>query len=248
MNIIVDPWFYVAAVPAVILMGLGKSGFGSGLGALAVPFMALSIPVPQAAAVMMPLLLLADVIGLRVFRGDFDKKLLLFMLPYGLLGTVIGTLLFKLLSAHVVAGFVGGFTLIFLAQQLLFPQRKSNKPPPRWLGAILVTLSGFTSFIAHAGGPPANAYTIPLKLNPVVFAATASYFFFFINFSKWLPYAWLGLLDWRNFWTSLLLMPFAALGVWVGQRIARKMNEALFYRLVYTGMFLSGTKLLWDAF
>jgi len=248
MNIITDPWFYVAAIPAVMLMGLAKSGFGGGLGGLAVPLMALTIAVPQAAAVMMPLLLLADVIGLRVYRKDFDRTLLKFLLPFGLLGTLVGLLLFKLLSAKAVAGFVGAFTLVFLAQQLLFKPKPNSKPMPRWLGAIFVTTSGFTSFISHAGGPPLNAYALPLKLQPVVFAATLSYFFFWINLSKWIPYGYLGLLDLRNLWTSLVLTPFVALGVWLGFRIARKINITLFYRLIYASMFLSGSKLLWDAF
>jgi uncharacterized protein len=247
MDIILDPWFYACAIPAVILMGLGKSGFGGGLGGLAVPLMALSITVPQAAAVMMPLLFVADVLGLRVFRGEYDKRLLRFMLPFGLLGTLIGMFLFKLLSAQAVAGFVGAFTLLFLAQQLLFKPKADAKALPRWLGAILVTTSGFTSFIAHAGGPPINAYALPLTLKPLVFAATLSYFFFFINLSKWLPYAYLGLLDLRNFWTSLVLIPFVGVGVWLGQTIARRINTTLFYRLVYLGMFLSGSKLLWDG-
>ena len=49
MNIILDPWFYACAIPAVVLLGVSKSGFGVGFGALAVPLMALSISVPQAA-------------------------------------------------------------------------------------------------------------------------------------------------------------------------------------------------------
>ncbi len=248
MTIISDPWFYAAAIPAVFLTGLSKSGFATGIGALSVPLLALTISVPQAAAVMMPLLLLADLIGLRMFRRDYDKKLLRFILPFGLLGVVIGTLLFKLMSAHLVAGCVGVFTLLFLAQQLFFPPKASSNPPPRWLGAILVTLSGFTSFIAHAGAPPMNAYALPLKLKPMVFAATLAYFYFFINLSKWIPYAYLGLLDLRNFWTACLLMPFAGFGVWAGRKMAERMSPKMFYRLIYVGMFLSGSKLLWDAF
>lgn len=248
MNIITDPWFYLVAIPAVFLTGLSKSGFATGIGALAVPLLALVITVPQAAAVMMPLLLLADLMGLRVFRREFDKKLLRFIVPFGLLGIVIGTLTFKLLSAHLVAGCVGAFTLLFLAQQLFFPPSPSSSPPPRWLGAILVTLSGFTSFIAHAGAPPMNAYALPLKLKPLVFSATLAYFYFFINFSKWIPYAYLGLLDLRNFWTAIMLMPIAGLGVWAGRKMSQRISPKVFYRLIYFGMFLSGSKLLWDAF
>ncbi len=244
---ITDPYFYLATVPAVLLLGVSKSGFGAGFGSLAVPMMALAVSVPQAAAILMPVLLLMDVLGMAAFRKDFDLKLLKFLIPWGLVGIVVGALLFKLLNAHTVAGIVGGFTLLFLAQRLLFPPKADSPPPPRWLGAILTATSGFTSFIAHAGGPPVNAYMIPLRLSPIRFTATMAFFFFVINLAKWLPYAWLGLLDWRNFATSMVLLPIAPVGVWVGVRLARRISQLLFYRFLYAGMFLTGVKLLSDA-
>jgi uncharacterized membrane protein YfcA len=235
-------------VPAVLLMGISKSGFGSGFGSLAVPLMALVVTVPEAAAILMPLLFVMDVLGIAAFRKDFDRALLRFLLPFALLGTVLGALLFKLLNSQWVAGVVGVLTLLFLAQRLLFPPKADSPPPPKWLGAILTTTTGFTSFVAHAGSPPINAYVIPMRLPPVVFTATMAFLFFVVNLSKWIPYAWLGLLDSRNFATSLLLMPVAPLGVWVGVRMARRINPQLFYRLVYSGMFLTGVKLVWDGF
>ena len=246
--IITDPFFYALAIPAVLLLGISKSGFGTGFGSLAVPMMAMSISVPQAAAILMPVLLLMDTLSLAAFRKDFDKQLLKFLVPFALLGTVIGALLFKLLDTHIVAGLVGAFTLLFLAQRLLFPPRPNSPPPARWLGALLTITSGFTSFVAHAGGPPINAYVIPLRLSPVKFTATMAFLFFVVNLSKWIPYAWLGLLDTRNMATSVMLLPLAPIGVWVGVRLARRISEVLFYRLLYSGMFLTGCKLLWDGF
>ena len=248
LPLITDPLFYAVAIPAVLLLGVSKSGFGAGFGSMAVPLMALAVSVPRAAAILMPLLLVMDLLGLAAFRRDFDARLLKFLIPFGLLGTVIGTLSFKLLDGRLVAGIVGLFTLVFLAQRLAFPPRPDSRPPPRWLGALLITASGFTSFVAHAGGPPLNAYVIPLKLKPVVFAATLSFFFFFINLSKWIPYAWLGLLDLPNMVTALVLLPLAPAGVVIGVRLARRINPVLFYRLVYAGMSLTGCKLVWDGF
>jgi uncharacterized protein len=245
--IITDPYFYAVTIPAVLLLGVSKSGFGAGFGSLAVPMMALAVTVPQAAAILMPVLLLMDILGMAAFRKDFDLKFLKFLIPCGLVGIVIGALLFKALSAHTVAGIVGVFTLLFLAQRLIFPPKPDSPPPPKWLGAILTATSGFTSFIAHAGGPPINAYVIPMRLSPVKFTATMAFFFFVINLAKWIPYAWLGLLDTRNMATSLVLLPIAPIGVLVGVRMARKINPVLFYRLVYLGMFLTGVKLVWDA-
>ena len=246
--LIADPFFYAVAVPAVLLLGVSKSGFGAGFGSLAVPLMALAIPVPQAAAILMPLLLVMDLMGLAAFRNDFDRPLLRFMLPFALLGVALGTLLFRLLDAHLVAAIVGASTLLFLAQRLLLPPRADSPPPPRWVGALLLTTSGFTSFIAHAGGPPVNAYAIPLKLKPVVFTGTMAFLFFFVNMAKWVPYAWLGLLSLENLATSVVLLPLAPLGVWAGVKIARRISPLWFYRFVLGGMFLTGCKLLWDGF
>ena len=247
LPIITDPWFYAVSVPAVILLGISKSGFGAGFGALSVPIMALTISVPQAAAVLMPVLLLMDVLGLAAFRKNFNAALLKFLLPWGLGGIAIGAVLFGVFDAHVISGIVGASTLMFLAQRLVFPPHADSRPPPRWAGALLTVTSGFTSFISHAGSPPINAYLIPMRLSPLVYAATLAYFFFFINLAKWVPYAYLGLLDMRNMATSLVLLPLAPVGVWLGVRIARRISEKLFYQLLYIGMFLTGCKLLWDG-
>ena len=248
MEVLITDWFfYAVTVPAVLLLGISKSGFGAGFGSLAVPMMALAVSVPQAAAILMPVLLVMDLLGMAAFRKDFDLKLLKFLIPFGLVGIVVGALLFKVLNPHTVAGMVGAFTLLFLAQRLLFPPKLDSAPPPKWLGALLTATSGFTSFIAHAGGPPINAYVIPLRLTPIKFTATMAFFFFCINLAKWIPYAWLGLLDSRNMLTSLVLLPIAPIGVWVGVCLARRIDPVLFYRLLYLGMFLTGVKLLWDA-
>ncbi|MEF7613623.1 sulfite exporter TauE/SafE family protein [Aquincola sp. MAHUQ-54] len=245
--LITDPWFYAVAIPAVLLMGLSKTGFGAGFGALAVPLMALAVPVPQAAAIMLPLLAIMDALGLMAFIKEVDRKLIRLLLPAGLLGTVVGTLLFGVLSAKVVAAVVGGITLLFLAIRTLFPPRADAPPPPRWLGFVLGTVSGFTSFVAHAGGPPIGFYVLPLKLDPVRFTATMAVFFAAVNASKWIPYAWLGLIDGRNLATSAVLAPLAPVGVWLGIKLVRRVPQQLFYRLFSIGMLLTGSKLLWDG-
>ena len=245
---ITDPKFYAAAIPAVLLLGVSKSGFGSGFGALAVPLISLTVTVPQAAAILMPVLFVLDILGLNAYRRGYDLALLKFLVPCALIGVFMGFVLFRVMDAHWVAGLVGVCTLLFLAQRLLFPPRADAPPPPRWLGAILTVTSGFTSFIAHAGGPPLNAYVLPLRLPPFTFTATMAVLFFFVNMAKWGPYAWLGLLSWANLATSLVLLPLAPLGVWFGVKIARRISPQLFYRFVLWGMFLTGCKLLWDGF
>jgi uncharacterized membrane protein YfcA len=247
MPLITDPWFYAVAVPAVLMMGLAKSGFLMGFGSLATPLMALALPVPQAAAIMLPLLLVMDATGVKALWRERDDALIRLLLPAALLGTLLGTVIFGLLPARTVAGVVGALTLLFIAQRLLWPPRPDAPPPSRAAGFALGVAGGFTSFVAHAGGPPIAAYVLPLKLEPLRLTATLAVLFGAINLSKWIPYAWLGLLDLRNLATSLVLVPLAPLGVWIGVWATRRIDATWFYRLAYGGMAAAGLKLLWDG-
>jgi hypothetical protein len=244
---ITDPWFYALAVPAVLITGLAKSGFASGFGSLATPMLALAVPAPQAAAVMLPLLIAMDATGLQQMWRHRDRALVRQLVPWGVLGIAIGTLLFGLLSDRAVSGLLGALTLLFLAQRLLWPIRAEGTRPPRWAAPLCSTTSGFTSFVAHAGGPPLMAYVLPLKLAPVVASATIAVYFAVINLVKLMPFAALGLLDARNLATSLLLLPVAPLGVWLGVWLVRRTDPTWFYRLAYIGMGVAGFKLLWDG-
>jgi len=239
--------FYLIAIPAVVLMGLSKSGFGAGFGALAVPLLSLAVPVPQAAAIMLPLLAIMDALGLAALVRERDRGLVKLLLPAGLIGTVVGTVLFRQLSPGTVAGIVGLVTLVFLFIRVVSPPRADAPPPPRWAGFLLGITSGFTSFVAHAGGPPVGFYLLPQRLSPLRFTATMAVLFAAINLSKWIPYAWLGLIDTANLLTSLTLAPFAPVGVWIGVWAVRRIRPDWFYRLFNLGMLLTGCKLVWDA-
>ena len=246
-NVIADPRFYAVAVPAVLLVGLSKSGFATGFGSLATPLMALMLPAPQAVAIMLPLLMVMDATGLQQLWRERDRQLVRRLLPWGLLGIAAGSLLFGLLSSKAVAGLLGVLTLGFLAQRLFLAPRTGAPPPAPWVGPVSATASGFTSFVAHAGGPPLIAYLLPMKMEPRVLSATMAVFFAVINAAKVLPYMMLGLMDARNLATSFLLLPLAPLGVWAGVWLVRRVSSTWFYRLAYLGMLLTGCKLLWDG-
>lgn len=246
--VVIDDWqFYAVAVPAVLLVGLSKSGVGAGFGALGVPLMALTVPVPQAAAIMLPLLGIMDLIGVRALWREADRPKLKLLVPAGLLGIVVGTLLFGVLPAQQVAGIVGAVTLAFVLVRTLRPPRADAPKPGPVAGFSLATVSGFTSFVAHAGGPPIGFYMLPQRMAPVPFTATLAVFFAVINLAKWPPYAALGLIDLTNMATAALLAPVAPVGVWLGVRWLRRLPAHWFERLFVWGMAATGLKLLWDA-
>ena len=117
LPLITDPAFYAVAVPAALLVGLGKSGVAGGFGILAVPLIALAMPVPQAAAIVLPLLTVGDLFGLAALIRHRDRALLRVLLPAGLAGTVVGFLLFGVLAPKTVSAVLGVMTLLFVAQR-----------------------------------------------------------------------------------------------------------------------------------
>jgi uncharacterized protein len=244
--VITDPTFYAVAVPAVLLMGLSKSGFLSGFGALSTAMIALTVPVPQAAAIMLPLLAVMDVTGVQRLWRETDRALLKLLMPAALMGIVVGFVLFRAVSTPTVSGILGVMTLVFLAQRRFKATLSSMQTSSAW-ARLMAATSGFTSFVAHAGGPPMLAYVLPLKLAPITMTATMAVLFAAINAAKWVPYFFLGLLDWQNLSTSLLLLPIAPLGVWAGVWLTRRVTSAVFYNIADVGMLVVGVKLLWDA-
>ncbi|MED5607096.1 sulfite exporter TauE/SafE family protein [Pseudomonas sp. JH-2] len=239
--------FLLVAIPAVLLTGVSKGGFGGALGGIAVPLMALAMPPTQAAALMLPILCMADVTGLRRFYGKWDVRNLKIMLPGALLGVAVGALSFGLLSERFIALLIGGIAIAFVLLNALVA-RAAAQPKPAALGkgVVLSGIAGFTSFVAHAGGPPVMMYLLPQQLEKVRYIATVNCFFLLTNAIKLVPYALLGQFTWHNLGTSLLLAPIVVLGVWLGIWLQDKVNHLWFYRIARLGLLATGVQLLWE--
>lgn len=242
-----DPIFWAVAVFSVLITGISKGGFG-GLALLAVPLMALVISPVQAAGIMLPILIIMDWVGVWTYRKHWDRTLLLLTLPGAVLGIVAGGLLAGYVDDQVVRVVVGVIAVLFPIYAVLKPRGgdafiKNNRP----LGVISGTVAGFTSFVAHAGGPPYQAYAIPQGLDKRIYAGTAVMFFFVVNFVKVIPYAMLGQFDQTNLTTSLILIPIAPFGVLFGAWLVKRIDQTLFYRILYGLIFTVGLKLLWDG-
>jgi uncharacterized membrane protein YfcA len=182
--LITDPLFYFAAVPAVILFGIAKGGFGSGLGVLAVPLIAMVVSPVQAAAILLPILCVMDLVGLWAYRGKW-------VLPeLSLAGIAIGTLMFEFMSParlRLLLGIVAiSFTLNHWLQARLSQAAKQKLFGPA-IGAAAAAVAGFTSFIAHAGGPPITMYLLRRGINRTQFVATTVVFFAVVNYVKLVP-------------------------------------------------------------
>lgn len=248
MAFIDDPLFYLVAIPAVLIVGIGKGGFAGGLGVLAVPMLALVSSPIQAAGIMLPILCVMDVTGVKAWLRRWDRQLMAKLLPSAVLGIVIGALTFRYVSEAFLEVLIGAMALLFslrywlggrLRLRVSLPDR-----PARWLWS---GMSGYTSFVAHAGGPPLMIYLLPKKLDKSVFVGTVTIYFAVVNYVKLIPYALLGQLSAENLGTSLLLVPAAVLGVKLGVWMHDRVDAVLFNKLMYVFLFGTGVKLLWDG-
>ncbi|NIV17348.1 MAG: TSUP family transporter [Woeseiaceae bacterium] len=247
---ITDPWFYFAAVPAVLIFGISKGGFGGGLGVVAVPMMALVISPIQAAAIMLPILCIMDLFAMRRFRGQWIWPELKVLVPASLIGIGIGTLLFEYMSPAVIRLIVGTIAIVFTLHywfNLRHHHPDDRRILPRAIGLTSGVAAGFTSFIAHAGGPPVNMYLLRRSLNRTEFVATTVFFFAVVNYVKLIPYAWLGQFDTANLATALILSPLAPIGIEIGHYLHRRISEQLFFSFIYVMLFAVGAKLIYDG-
>ena len=226
---IAQPSFYAAAVPAVILLGLSKGGF-AGLGVLGMPLMALTIPPVQAAAITLPILIVQDAFSVWVYRRNWDRTNLKILLPGAIAGIVAAYLLAAKVPDAAVALVLGTISIVFALRRFLSrlsgrgavagPRRSTGRPGWFW-GAV----AGFTSMIAHAGGPPFQIYVIPQQLPRDIFVGTGVVFFALVNLIKVPPYLALGQFSRENLLTSAVLFPLAIASTWAGVWLVRRVSR-----------------------
>lgn len=245
---ITDPWFYAVAVPAVLLAAISKGGFGGGLAMLSVPLLSLLTPARQAAAIMLPILCLMDLVGVWAYRKTWHKTNLGILAAGAVVGIAIGTASFHVFSDAAIRFLVGCIAVAFSLDYWLHRKRDTTVTGTHVVkGMMWGALSGFTSFLAHAGGPPANAYLLPQRMDKTLFVGTMVVFFAAVNYAKLVPYWWLGLLPESNLTLSLILSPLAPIGVLLGIWLHRRISPVWFYRLCYLFLFATGSKLLYDG-
>jgi uncharacterized protein len=252
--VITDPLFYLLALPAVILLGLGKGGF-AGLGMISVPLLTFSVPTLQGAAILLPILITQDAISVWNYRRDWSAWNLKVLIPGGVLGMVVGTLFASYVSnaaIELAVGIIGvSFVLYRWLGRWLWPHlapaaQKPRRPHPV-LGVFWGALSGFMSLLVNVGAPPYQIHILPQKLDKLTFVGTTVIFFAFLNLMKITPYFLLGQFSPRNFATSAALLPLAVAANYFGIWLVRRTPTEPFYRITYFLMFAISLALIWQG-
>jgi uncharacterized membrane protein YfcA len=238
--------FYFVIGLAAFLTGLSKGGLGGSLGVLITPIVVLVMPSNQAVGFTLPILMLGDVFAMAAHWGYWDGKILRALLPGAIVGVTLGTFVLTNISAAVLRDALGVLVLVFFVYRLLEIRLQSRLAlwKAKWLGVATGGLAGFTSTLAHAGGPPITIYLLMQKLSPPMFVATSVLFFTVVNWIK-VPYYWVaGLFDFQTQLRLAWLLLAVPVGVWAGKWLTQRAPREIFDRIILVLLAITGVWLL----
>ena len=239
--------FFLTVAPAIVLYGIAKSGLGGSISLISVPLMTLVMPLNQALAIILPILIFSDIVAVYRFRKEFDTSTLKLIVPFAGIGIFIGSLTFSYFSEDILKFVVGLMGFLFTVHYFLLKKNKGDQSKKSFLkGSICSTIAGFTSFCVHAGGTPTSIYLLPLRLKKEIYVGTRVIFFTFVNLIKLPFYIKLSMVNLETFKQSVMLFPLAFIGIYIGYRILKIIDEKLFYNIIYILILISSTKLIYN--
>jgi len=239
--------FFIAVVPAIILFGIAKSGLGGSIALISIPLMTIAMPLTEALGIILPILIFSDFIATYKYRKEFDLGTLKLIVPFAALGIVIGSFTFSYFSEDLLKFIIGLMGFLFAGHYFLFKKNKEAKSEKNLIkGGICSTIAGFTSFCVHAGGTPTSIYLLPLRMRKEIYVGTRIIFFTFFNLIKLPLYINLSMTNLETFKQSVILFPVALLGILIGYKLLKIIEEKLFYNILYALIFVTSTKLLYD--
>lgn len=242
------PIFFVVAAAVAFLVGLSKGGLGGTAGALATPLMALVMPAEQVIGLVLPILMLADIFAVALHWGHWERRFILLLLPGAVVGVTIGTYFVTNAPTGTLRLALGVIVLLFVVYKL-FEERlleAASYEGRNWHGLVGGAITGFSSSLAHIGGPPVSIYLLLQEVTPRVFIATSALFFFILNWIKVPYYLFADLLDLGLIWRIAWLAPIVPLGVWVGKWAVTKVDPGTFEKIIVALLAVTGVMLILD--
>ena len=243
----VTPALVAGCALAAMFAGISKGGFGSGAAFGASAILALVIPPGAALGIMLPVLMLIDLATLRPYWRRWSWRDCRVLIAGAVPGVVIGAWLYTRISDATLLIIIGSIAVIFVIWQGIKSRLRVRGYLPEWTGAVAGAIAGFSSFVSHAGGPPAAVYMLSRGMDKTTYQASTVLLFWVVNVVKFIPYAMLGLFTWQTLMIDLMIAPFALLGAWIGVRAHFVVSERVFFGLTYVFLTVTGAKLIWDG-
>jgi uncharacterized membrane protein YfcA len=251
-------WWWALVGVAIFLIGVTKSGFGTGIGLMILPITAIALGhIPSqgseaALGLLLPVLLAGDLIAVYQYRHLFSLNIVKKLLPGTIVGTIVGGLMLWWFSQHkTVVGAVMrveiGFESILLVGIHWWREYRGVQHylmPEPWRSHLSGAFAAISSTIAHAAGPIVAMYLLPLKLDRQLYVGTCAIYFFILNTAKTPAYIWSGQFAKASPVFALKFLPLVVLGAFAGIWLNRRLSDKLFSRIVYFATFVLGWYIL----
>jgi uncharacterized membrane protein YfcA len=236
--------FIIVVAATGLIIGLAKGGLG-GLAMVVVPLLSLVMKTQVAVATALPLLLVGDAFATWTYWRRWDMKYTWLMVPAGVVGTIIGTLILARINESLLRQIIGIMTLLYVVYRVSANWiAGSTYDPPDWLGQVAGFVAGITSSLAGAGAPPYAAYLLLKRLSPTAFMGTFTLFFVVSNIVKLPAFYQQNLFDFGLLLRVIWSIPLIPLGVWLGRRLIRGMEPAIFDRIILAILAATGVWLI----
>lgn len=224
---------------AALLLGFGKAGVAGTLGPFVTVVLVLALPADDALGVALPMLIVADGFAVAAYWRKWEVRLLPPLLASAVVGIAAGTLVVTSISEEWLQRLIAVSMLAFAAAYVASSGIRLTSGTRRPWALAAGTMAGFTSAVAHAGGPPIVVYLMTAGLEPRRFVATSVAFFATINLIKVPGYLVAGLFDGAlirsTMWAWLLIPVGVGLGRLLVDRIDRTRFERITVALLVVG-------------
>lgn len=232
----------------VFLISFAKGAFGGGLAVIGIPVLALVMDPLQAGAMLAPLFVAMDIVGLRYWKpATWSRPDVMVLTPALLIGLGLGTVLIGILNVHLLSIAIAALCLAFAIAWWRSGGRVVVRPRRTGFAWLVGTGAGITTMVAHAGGPPLAVYLLRLGLPKALYAGTMSIVFTVGNAAKVLPWLWVAPPTAQTWALVLWVLPTVPLGVWAGWRLHNRLDQRQLFGLAYVLLTLAALKLLWDG-
>ena len=251
MSIPRDVLFYLVGLTTVFFISVGKGAFGGGLTLLGIPLLSFVMSPMDAAVVMAPMALLMDVFGVAGYRtSSMSRRDISWLLPPIVIGLCLGYIFFVMVDPKAVSAVIGVLCFIFAVDWFIRGRRKSElveRPLFSPLAVLTGYAFGFTTFVAHAGGPILSAYLLHRGLGKAAFISTIGTIFGVVNIMKLFPYFLIGMSQPQTLVYTIMLAPAVPLGVWLGSHIHGRLDQQRILFWCYLLMLFASAKLTYDT-
>lgn len=235
-----DLWAYILVGFVVFLTGISKSAFAGALGVFAVPLLMLKLPATDAIALLLPILIIGDILSVKSYWNKWDTGLLFSLIPGAVFGIIVAHLIVNYVSITQLKNTIAFICIAFALRALFLGNSKIEILNNRIGSLIMSGLSGFSSTLVHAGGPPLIIYLTSVGFSPKKFIGTASAFFAVMNLFKLFGFTLLGIMSFNEVYTAALFFPFALFGNWLGVKIQNKLDLKVFMKIMNGLLLLLG--------